>query len=219
MCRMTRSALITRRRLIGGTLLAAGAAGLAGFDPARAAGLLATPRQTSGPFYPKEIPLDSDSDLVQVAGRERPSAGEVTHLFGRVLDLEGQPLAGSQVEIWQCDAAGFYHHPGDRGGRADPDFQGFGRATADGEGRCRFRTIKPVAYPGRTPHIHILVARDGELRLVTQIYIKDHSLNSRDGIFNSLRDPAARQALAVDFQAAPEIETGTLKARFDLVLA
>ncbi len=212
--------LLSRRRLLGGAVGAAGAvAGVAGLDPLRAAALLATPRQTAGPFYPKDIPLDSDGDLVQVRGRGRSAAGEVTHLFGQVLDLAGRPLGASRVEVWQCDAVGFYHHPGDRGGRADPNFQGFGRTMTDGDGRYRFRTIKPVAYGRRTPHIHILVAGEDGLRLVTQIYIKGHPLNTRDRIFNSLRDPAARRALEAEFQPAPEIEAGALKARFDLVLA
>jgi len=211
--------LLTRRGLLGGAACAAGAAaGMAGLDQLRAAALLATPRQTAGPFYPKDIPLDSDGDLVQVRGRGRSAAGEVTHLFGQVLDLEGRPLGASLVEIWQCDAAGFYHHPGDRGGRADPDFQGFGSVMTDEDGRYRFRTIKPVPYGRRTPHIHILVAGPDGQRLVTQIYIKDYPLNARDGIFNSLRDPSARRALEAEFLPAPEIEAGSLKARFDLVL-
>ena len=213
---MKRSNRLTRRALIGGA--AGAAAGIAGLDPLRAALRLATPRQTPGPFYPEEIPLDSDGDLVQVRGQGRSAAGEVTHLFGQVMDLAGRPLAASRVEIWQCDAAGFYHHPGDRGGRADPDFQGFGRVMADQDGRYRFRTIKPVAYGRRTPHIHILVAGPEGQRLVTQIYIKDHPMNARDGIFNRVRDPAARRSLEAVFQAAPDIEAGALKARFDIVL-
>ena len=213
---MTRPDRWTRRRLIGGSIAIAGTAAL---SPARAAALVATPRQTRGPFYPAEIPLDADSDLVQVQGRSDRADGQVVHLFGQVLDVTGRPLGGAVVEIWQCDARGFYHHPGDRGGRADADFQGFGRTVADEAGRYRFRTIKPVPYPGRTPHIHMAVLIQGMHPLSTQIYIKDHPLNAGDFVLRRIADPRARRAVEVEFEPAPEVEDGALKARFDPVLA
>ena len=74
--------------------------------------------------------------------------------MGRVLTVSGKAVPGVRVEIWQCDAKGYYHHPHDRGGRADPRFQGYGRTSTDEQGQYRFRTIRPVAYPGRAPHIH-----------------------------------------------------------------
>ena len=124
---------------------------------ARAATL--TPPQSEGPFYPTELPADVDSDLVRVTGAATQAVGQVTHVMGRVLDRQGGPVPGTLVEIWQCDANGRYRPPGDRGGRRDPGFQGFGRALADPGGGYRFRTIRPVAYPGRTPHIHVKVLR------------------------------------------------------------
>ena len=75
------------------------------------AALMPTPEQTLGPFYPPELPLDHDNDLVQVTGAATQAIGQVTHVFGRVLDLNGQPIAGAKVEIWQCDANGRYLHP------------------------------------------------------------------------------------------------------------
>ena len=211
----------TRRRLtaafIGAACTTAVGLRLAS-SPLQAATVRLTPRQSAGPFYPVEIPADSDSNLVQVVGRPAPASGTAVQIQGRVLDDQGRPLAGAVVEIWQCDAFGRYHHPNDRGGRADPNFQGFGRATAGDDGSYAFQTIKPVAYPGRTPHIHFAVSGPGVTRLVTQMYLAGHPLTARDFLYNAIRDPAARESVTVAFQAAagagPDIEVG----RFDLVL-
>lgn len=213
---VTMSEKLTRR-----SLLAAGLAGAAlASESGRAfAELVATPRQSTGPFYPVELPLDSDADLLQVAGRPAYGAGRVLHLFGRVLDPDGRPLAGSEVQIWQCDARGFYHHPRDRGGRADPDFQGFGRMTVGDDGAYRFRTIRPVPYPGRTPHIHFAVLGPGLAPLTTQMYVAGEPLNARDGILRSIADPAQRASVEVALAEAPEIEAGALAGTFDLVIA
>jgi protocatechuate 3,4-dioxygenase beta subunit len=206
---------VARRAILTTGLACGGAAVLPG---PLAAAWLATPRQTEGPFYPLELPLDSDNDLVTVEGREQPAAGIVTHVFGRVLDEAGKPVAGARVEIWQCDASGRYHHPGDRGGQADPNFQGFGRMAVDAEGGYRFRTIKPVSYPGRTPHIHFAISGAGIERLTTQMYVAGEPLNARDFILNRVRDPAARGRLIVPLEAAPQIEPEALAGRFDIVL-
>ena len=134
------------------------AAALTSFAIAPAAArILPTARQGPGPFYPERKPFDSDADLVRVAGRNDLASGRVTHVFGTVTDPAGQPMVRAVVEIWQCDAFGRYHHPRAPGhDQADPKFQGFGRAMTDGDGLYRFRTIKPVPYPGRTPHINLL---------------------------------------------------------------
>ena len=203
---------LERRRVL------AGGIALAAIPAQAAAALLPTPRQSQGPFYPPSLPLDSDNDLVRVAGRDRPAAGVVTHVFGRLLDQAGRPVTGARVEIWQCDAFGRYHHPRDRGGGADPNFQGFGRMAVDGDGAFRFRTIKPVPYPGRTPHIHFAVAGPGLERLTTQMYIAGEPLNERDGLLNAVRDRAARDRLIVPLRAAPEVEEGALAGRFDIIL-
>ena len=202
---------LARRRILTTGL---SAAGLLVVQPALAA-LKPTPRQTRGPFYPDEFPLDSDNDLVRVKGREAQAMGEVTHLSGRVLDPAGKPVPGARVEIWQCDARGVYHHPGD-GRRTDPNFQGYGRTESTADGGYRFRTIKPVPYPGRTPHIHIAVQARGFPGLSTQMYIDGHPQNARDFLY---RDAARRGgAIAARFVAAPDLEAGALKARFDIVL-
>lgn len=170
-----------------------------------------TPAQTEGPFYPVELPGDTDFDLL-AQGPRRYAHGLPTWLDGRVVDTAGRPLRGAVVEIWQCDHQGHYHHPGD-GGRADPSFQGFGRATADGEGTYRFRTIRPVPYTGRTPHIHVKVHLGARELLTTQLYVEGDPRNERDALWRRLGE-ADRRALTVPFQPGD----GGLRATFPIVV-
>ncbi len=185
-----------------------------GARAAAPAALRPTPAQTEGPFYPVELPADGDADLL-ANGVRRVRGGVPVTLGGRVVDLDGRPLAGAAVEIWQCDGAGRYHHPLDRGGIADPDFQGWGRALADADGRYRFRTLRPVAYPGRTPHIHVKLRLGPRELLTTQLYVEGDPGNERDGLWRSLRDPADRAALTRPFIAG----TSGLTADFPIVVA
>lgn len=203
----------TRRRLLQGAVVLSG---LAAARPAAA--LVATPLQTPGPFYPETLPLDSDSDLVRIAGRPERAAGTVSHVFGRVLTEDGRPMPGVTVELWQCDARGRYHHPREPRGEADPNFQGYGRRTAAEDGSYRFRTIRPVPYPSRTPHIHFAVAGPGMRRMTTQLYVAGEPRNESDFVLSRIRDPEARAAVIVPFEPAPELEDGALSARFDIVL-
>ncbi len=185
--------------------------------PALAAGLAATPRQPAGPFYPDDLPLDHDNDLTQVAGQAGRAQGRVTDLYGRVVDTAGRPIEGARVEIWQCDANGRYRHPRDaRDVPVDPAFQGFGRTQTTADGRYRFRTIRPVAYPGRTPHIHVAVHLEWEPPLVTQLYVANEPLN--DGDFLYRRIPSERRGL-VTAAFLPAHGGGVeLAAHFDIVL-
>jgi protocatechuate 3,4-dioxygenase, beta subunit len=184
-----------------------------------AAGLVATPGQTEGPFYPVEFPTDMDNDLVQVVGRAARALGQVTHVSGRVLTSLGQPVRGAVVEIWQCDAHGVYRHPRASGqGRIDHGFQGYGRTQVDEQGEYRFRTIKPVPYPGRTPHIHFAVYVPGHGRLVTQMYILGEPQNTQDAVLNSIRDARARESVIVPLTAGQGLEQATLFGRFDVVV-
>ncbi len=192
-------------------LLVAGLASLA--VPAWAQRMLLTPAQTEGPFYPDRMPTDQDADLTTVAGRSGRARGEAGLLSGRVLDASGKPLSGVRVEIWQCDANGRYLHSADRNGTPDPDFQGFGAASSGEDGAWRFRTIRPVAYPGRTPHIHFKLVRRGTHLLTTQMYIAGHPQNERDGLFRSV-DRAGQQALSAAF----EQDGAGWQARWDIVL-
>lgn len=203
-------------------LLAGASAALAGARPDGAAAQPAmpvpTPRQTTGPFYPVEWEGDADGDLVRVAGAAAMAQGVVTHLRGRVLDARGAPVPGAVVEIWQCDAFGRYRHPRDRQEGRDGGFQGRGRVIAAADGGYAFRTIRPVAYPGRTPHIHAAVAAPGRPPLVTQFYVEGEPLNARDGLFNALRDPRQRDAVLLRLERADRIEPGALLAGRDIVL-
>jgi protocatechuate 3,4-dioxygenase beta subunit len=207
--------LLSRRRLVTGGITLAGWTALTG-----AGGVLVpTPRQSAGPFYPDKMPLDSDADLVSVAGRGAPAKGDITHLFGRVLDRGGKPVAGARVEIWQCDANGRYIHSRDaaRGG-GDPNFQGYGRTDADGDGGYRFRTIRPVPYTGRTPHIHIAVTAAGHPQLVSQLYVAGEPMNEGDFLYNRIRDPQQRAAVTIALESRPDIEAGALAMPADIVL-
>jgi protocatechuate 3,4-dioxygenase beta subunit len=181
--------------------------------------LTRTPRMTEGPFYPDKLPLDTDNDLLVVNNSLTPAAGTVTWVSGRVLDARGEPLRNALVEIWQCDNNGAYPHS--RTGNAnkkDVNFQGFGRFLTGSTGEYVFRTIKPVPYPGRTPHIHYKVKRGGKELLTTQLFIKGHPGNERDGIWRGVKDEKARASVTVDFTQIKESRVGELAAKFDLVL-
>jgi protocatechuate 3,4-dioxygenase beta subunit len=181
--------------------------------------LARTPRQTAGPFYPDRLPLDTDNDLLVVNDGLTPAVGEVTHLGGRVLDAGGSPVRNAVVEIWQTDANGAYVHTrsGNRD-RRDGNFQGFGRFTTGSSGEYYFRTIKPVPYPGRTPHIHYRVLARGREVLTTQCYVKGHPQNARDGVLRGIHDDRARESVQVDFAPLPGSTAGELTATFDIVL-
>ncbi|MFI5444900.1 intradiol ring-cleavage dioxygenase [Polaromonas sp. UC242_47] len=172
----------------------------------------ATPAQTEGPFYPVVFPKDTDYDLLRNGALNYPD-GQSTWLEGSVSDLAGQPVAGAQVEIWQCDHTGHYHHPGD-GARADSRFQGFGRVTVAADGRYRFRTIRPVAYSGRTPHIHVKVKLGQRELLTTQLYVAGDPGNVRDFLWRNL-GADDRAALTVSFAPGSD----GLRANFPIVVA
>lgn len=171
-----------------------------------------TPRQTEGPFYPVELPADRDHDLL-TNGTRNYGKGQPAWLAGSVRTTRGEPLQGAVVEIWQCDQDGHYHHPGD-GGRADPAFQGFGRVTADAEGRYRFRTLRPAPYSGRTPHIHLKVRQGSRELLTTQVYVAGDPGNERDGLWRRL-SAADRDALTLAFAPGGD---GALSAQFAIVV-
>jgi protocatechuate 3,4-dioxygenase beta subunit len=207
----------SRRKLVFGALAVGGAffttPGLFADE------LLRTPPQTEGPFYPDRLPLDTDNDLLILNKDLTPAVGEVTHLGGRILDARGEPVRNALVEIWQVDHNGIYIHtqcPNQE--RRDAHFQGYGRFLTGSTGEYYFRTVKPVPYPGRTPHIHVKVRGKGGKELLTsQCYIKGEAQNERDGIFRAI-DPKLRSAVLVDFSPLPKSRTGELSAKWDIVL-
>jgi protocatechuate 3,4-dioxygenase beta subunit len=181
-----------------------------------AAPLRPTPAQTAGPFYPPELPLDADNDLTRVRGASGVAQGQVTDLTGRLLDLDGRPIRAVRIEIWQCDANGRYRHPDDHGPAPDPHFQGLGHAVTDADGRYRFRTIRPVPYPGRTPHIHYAVFLPGQPPFTTQLYIAGEPMNQRDFLFRAV-PPERRHLLQAEFRPARS-SRAEFAASFDLVM-
>ncbi len=206
--------VITRRLLLGTAAALGSVSALPAFAEAR---LVPTPPSSEGPFYPRSFPLDADTDLVQVAGRSGRARGVVVYLAGKLVNPDGKPISGAEVEIWHCDAGGIYHHVGSASRGADPNFQGYGKARTGADGAFRFRTIKPVPYPGRTPHIHVIVKGQGVPKLTTQLFNEGEPQNERDFLFRSIA-PAAREGVIMKFRPAPQLEDGALLAEPRLVL-
>ena len=201
-----------RRRLLAAGLTVAGA--LLVPTLLRAQQRMPTPAATAGPFYPPTLPADIDNDLVVVRGAPARAQGIVTHITGRVLNAAGRPVPDAQVEIWQCDAPGRYLHPGSGGSAPrDAGFQGFGRARTGADGAYSFRTIKPVPYTGRTPHIHVKVKLARRELLTTQLYVEGDAHNERDFLWRGLG--TNRSLVTVPFRADAE----GLRAEFPIVVA
>ncbi len=181
--------------------------------------LAATPQIDEGPFYPDKMPLDTDNDLLVINDSTSPAVGEITHLSGRILSLAGQPLCNAFVEIWQVDNQGAYLHSGTANREhRDKNFQGYGRFLTDSEGRYYFRTIKPVSYPGRCPHIHFGISRGGERIYTTQMFIAGHPDNAADFLYRDIEDSLARERVSVEFKPVANSRLNELAAHFDIVL-
>lgn len=180
--------------------------------------LVRTPKQTEGPFYPDHLPLDTDNDLIIINDGLTPAVGEITHLSGRLLDTSGRPIRNAVVEIWQVDGNGVYLHSADKHAAREKNFQGFGRFLTGSTGEYYFRTVKPVKYPGRTPHIHYAIKMKGQDKWTTQCYIKGEPANEKDGVYREIKDPKAQAAVTVDFGPVPGSKIGELAARFDIVM-
>ena len=187
---------------------------------AAAEALRLTPPQILGPFYPLKE-LSQASDLTSVPGRVGRAHGQVLNVMGRVLNLAGEPVRNAKVEIWQANAYGRYTHPSDRNpAPLDPNFEGSAVLATDAEGRYRFKTIKPAAYPVgpnfmRPAHIHFQVSGRQD-RLVTQMYFENDPYNDSDPFLNS----AGRKELLITKlkDPTPEFEPDSKVAIFDIVL-
>lgn len=218
-----RSPFLSRR-----SLLTAGGTALLGTSFYDKPGLFAdelmmpTPRLTEGPFYPDQLPLDQDNDLILIRDSTTPAVGDITHLTGRILTAAGSPVRGATMEIWQCDANAVYLHTGDSGRKKDQqdaNFQGYGKFETASDGGYRFRTIKPVPYPGRpAPHIHIKVSQNGREVLTTQLMVRGHAGNARDGVFRSAGDMVDRELVMGDFTKVADSKIGEFACSFNIVL-
>ncbi|MGC6583315.1 MAG: intradiol ring-cleavage dioxygenase [Akkermansiaceae bacterium] len=205
-----------RRKFLTGLGLGAGAFLTSG---AYAEQLARTPRQTEGPFYPNKMPLDTDNDLLIISDSITPAVGEVTHLSGIVRNIKGEPVRNALVEIWQVGAKGAYLHTGDkRHEMRDHNFQGYGRFLTDSKGRYYFRTVKPVSYPGRTPHIHAAISQKGKRMLTTQCYVaEEKAKNEKDMLYKRV-SAEGKKLLTVPFKKMKGVTTEELTARWDIVI-
>jgi protocatechuate 3,4-dioxygenase, beta subunit len=181
--------------------------------------------EVTGPAYGESAVGELDHDLTrQHTGQP---LGERIVVTGRVLGSDGKPLRGQLVEIWQANAAGRYRHEVDvHDAPLDPNFDGAGRCLTDDDGWYRFITVKPGAYPWknhpnawRPNHIHFsLFGRAFTDRLITQMYFPGDPLFPFDPIFNSIRDPKARERLISNFDLSLTEPEWALGFRWDIVL-
>ena len=184
-----------------------------------------TPSQTVGPFYPVALIGPGEDDLAcKMPGGARAQGTPIV-VSGQIFDEAGKPVRGALVEVWQANESGKYEHPVDQTPEpVDPNFKGYGRLLTDAEGRYRFRSIKPGAYPNpgyddwyRPPHIHYSIFGAGVMqRLITQVYFPGEKLNEIDPILNGIEDLEARASLIA--RALPDEPDGTLAYGFDIVL-
>jgi protocatechuate 3,4-dioxygenase beta subunit len=181
--------------------------------------------EVTGPVFGHERVGELDHDLTRQHDGE--PLGERIILHGRVLDGDGRPVRNTLVEIWQANAAGRYLHDGDQHPAPhDPNFSGGGRCMTDDEGRYRFITLKPGAYPWknhpnawRSAHIHVsLFGPAFATRLVTQMYFPGDPLFFQDPIFHSVREEADRQRMISEFDLDETIPEWALAYRFEIVL-
>jgi protocatechuate 3,4-dioxygenase beta subunit len=213
---------LSRRTIAGRIGALTGMTALLG--PGIAAALVKTPSQTAGPFYPPAPHAETDVDLTLLEGHSERAAGEVILVRGRVTDLDGRPLEGARVDIWQANNNGRYAHPRDRNSAPlDPNFQGIGITHTDADGRYGFRTIKPAPYPlsflgdsgMRARHIHFKVSHEGTGKVTTQMYFAGDPLIEGDTVMRGT-PPEQRHLLITTPET--DSESGLPAHYFDIAL-
>jgi protocatechuate 3,4-dioxygenase beta subunit len=208
-----------QRRMLFRAAIALGLVAIGGRVAAADSALRPTPANALGPFYPPKKPADSDADLTRVEGRAQRAAGTILYVAGRVIDTNGKPIGGAELELWQANAFGRYTHPADSdaSGALDPNFQGYGRLSVDADGNYRIKTIRPPPYSGRTPHIHFNVASRGTT-LTTQMFFEGEPLNERDFLYRYLGLDDRRASSGRPVDRAPTMEPDALAVTWDIVL-
>lgn len=190
---------------------------------ASAESLLATPKQTEGPFHPIDPQDDTDLDMVWLEGHDTPAQGEQIKVHGRVLDTDGNAIEGALVDVWQANHFGRYSHPKDPNTASlDEHFQGWGLLYTNAEGRYKYRTIKPGAYPlsflggdgWRCRHIHYKVSADGFKSITTQMYFEGDPLIEQDLEIKKVDEEHRHLLIAT----ASRDESGVDDFKFDVVL-
>jgi protocatechuate 3,4-dioxygenase beta subunit len=221
---------LNRRRLLKSLAIASAGFSLRGY---LAEALTLTPSVEQGPYYPlaSNIPLDKDNDLVFLNDSLTPASGIVSYISGRVLDSSGKPIRGALVELWHCDANGYYLysslHP--RNPHIDPSFAGFGQFLTGATGEYRFRTIKAGLYVGRTRHFHWGITIPGQLsRFTTQTYWPEEPVgpdgqpwnwnSGNDPDETTISDPDQRSSVILSFTPVPGSFSGEVQANWDIVM-
>ena len=181
-----------------------------------------TPEQILGPFYPLKS-LGQNADLTRVPGRPGRAEGLVLNVMGRVLNLKGEAIRNATIEIWQANSHGRYAHPSDHNpAPLDPNFEGSAILTTDHDGRYRFKTIKPAAYPAgpdrmRPAHIHFQVSGRQD-RLVTQMYFEGDPYIATDRFLETALEQ--KELLITRLMPpAPDMEPASKLVVFDIVLS
>ena len=201
-----------------------GSAAVLGSTAVLASGHQTTPAQVEGPFYPIHAQDDKDADLTRVSSATARAEGEIIVVAGSVKDENGEPIANAVVDVWQANAAGRYAHEEDSNtAPLDANFQGWAILKTDAEGKYRFKTIKPGAYPAtddwdRPPHIHYKVSRRGYREITTQMYFPGDKLNEVDPLLNEVDEPARSALIANKESLSDDADTKDLY-RFDVVIA
>ena len=154
-----------------------------------------TAESPMGPFFPSGYRGETDADLTHIAGHSARAKGQVIEVVGRVLDLNGNPINGARLDIWQANAAGRYAHPQDPATMPlDPNFQGFASIHTGSDGSWKLTTIKPGSYESpigtRPPHIHMDVQGFTSRNIVQMYFPEDGEANQRDTLYRDLGDAA-----------------------------